>query len=720
MHLLTLSDNWQIRPLDQFLHGIYPRSDEGWRPAVVPAHWQQLAGLETHVGNVVYRCQFALDSDPEPTPTRYWLRLNGAFYWSQPYLNGVDLGRHEGYFAPYEREVTAWIKRNNQVLIEVACPDERDKFNKHMITGVFSHWDCFDPEANPGGLWLPVEIQRSGRVRLQGMRLHSESFDARVANLRFRVDLDASSAGPVLLRWTFTPRTFDGPVQIYEQKRTLWQGSHTIGGLLKLREPRLWWTHDLGNPDLYTVRLEVWTAESLSDVEESAFGIRRFELRNWIPYLNGERFLAKGSNYPPGDMRIATMNRARCDEDFRLVRECHMNMLRIHAHVDHPALYAAADAAGVLLWQDMPLQWLYHPSVLGEAQRQARAMVRLLYNHPSIAIWCMHNEPLHVAETNDEGMLTRLRTYKSVFSFSWNRDLLDLRLKQIVEHEDPRRPAIRSSGEIAVPGVRDGTDAHTYFGWYQMYGGLEMAEQARRRLPANLRFVTEFGAQSFPNLESCLKFMPAEVREIDFDLLTRRHSFQGEIMANWIPWRSAQSLDELITMSQDYQIMINRYYVDRLRYHKYAPTGGIIPFLFLDPYPAILWSVVDYWRQPKRSYTELQLAFSPQYAFTLIEPRTYLVGEAIDVPLYAVNDARHPVTDLVLTAQLRDPTGQVLATICHAISLPADCTTQTIDQLRLITRMPGDYVIEIALEGGTVLIRQAYVVKVARDEGVTE
>ena len=37
-------------------------------------------------------------------------------------------------------------------------------------------------------------------------------------------------------------------------------------------------------------------------------------------------------------------------------RECHMNVLRVHAHVAHPALYAAADAQGLLLWQDFPLQ----------------------------------------------------------------------------------------------------------------------------------------------------------------------------------------------------------------------------------------------------------------------------------------------------------------------------------------------------------------------------
>lgn len=715
MHRLTLSSNWQIRPLDEFAQGIYPRDDAGWLATTVPGHWQQHPALERHAGKVIYRCRFGMgepDAAPMPTASRFWLRVNGAFYWSQPYFNGVDLGRREGYFIPYEHEVTDWIERNNTLLVEVECPDEHDKFGKRMITGVFSHWDCLDPLSNPGGLWLPVELHQSGPVRIQAVRCHTETFTPRFAQLRYHAELDAAYAGPTLLRWTIAPRTFPGAVQTFEERRTLRAGHQTIGGLLKLRDPRLWWTHDLGDPDLYTITLEALYEGVVSDSHSFAYGVRRFELRNWIPHLNGVRFLIKGNNYPPGDMRIATMTPERCAHDLDLVRACHMNMLRVHAHVDHPAFYAAADAAGVLLWQDFPLQWLYRPTVLLEARRQARAMARLLYNHPSVAVWCMHNEAIFVADTADETLGTRLRTYNTTFGFSWNRDVMDTQLKQVVEREDPRRPVVRSSGEFWIPRLRSGTDAHAYFGWYSSYGTLRDAEVMRQRFPENMHFVTEFGAQSFPNLESCLKFMPADIKQIDVGRLVMRHGFQAEIMSRWLPWREAESLAELIEMTQDYQIFINRYYIDRLRLMKYRPTGGIVPFLFLDAYPAILWSVVDYWREPKRSYYAMQMAFSPQYAFSVFEPRVYRVAEPIDLPLYAVNDAQHALRDLRLTARLRGPDGDLLARVEHTLTLDADCLAQEVDRLRLTPTQPGRYALEIELIGGAAEVRQVYAVEV--------
>lgn len=722
----TLTDGWSIRPLEQFQQGNYADDDAGWLPATVPAHWQQHPELADHTGKVAYRCGFALrrqeqgedreqDGEPVCPPSRYWLRVNGAFYWSQPYLNGHDLGRHEGYFDPYEHEITALVQpEENRLLIEVDCPEERNKLGKQMITGVFSHWDCLDPQANPGGIWLPVEVHASGPAHLQSVRCHSETIDEQLAQVRYTVDLDTATPGPLLFRWTFAPRTFDSPPQIIEQHHTLKAGPQSVGGLLKLHNPCLWWSHDLGRPDLYTLSLELVTNAGISDRTSFAFGVRRFELRNWIPYLNGVRFFIKGSNYAPGDMRIATMNAERAAEDMRLARGCHMNFLRVHAHVDHPALYDAADAAGILLWQDMPLQWLYRPTIIPEAQRQARAMVQLLSNHPSVVVWCMHNEPIFVADTSDETLLTRMRTYFSFFAFSWNRDVLDTRLKRTVQREDPERPAVRSSGEFALPFLRAGTDSHAYYGWYSAYGPLPLFEKLRSWGKNNLRFVTEFGAQSFPNVESCAKFMPTDLRQIDVAHLARRHSFQPDIMSKWIDWRKAQSLPELVEMTQNYQIFIHRYYVDRLRYHKYRPTGGIVPFMFCDSFPAILWSVLDYWRVPKRSYHALRLAFSPQYAFTLFFPRTYRVGEPIVFPLYVVNDAHETIPDVHLVARLCGPGGAELASIRHRLTLPPDSLAREVDRLRLVPETSGTYTLELELRGLTEDLQQTYEVDVAK------
>jgi len=169
MHDQILSDHWQVRPLDSFRQGLYQHDEDGWYAATVPAHWQQIPELAHHHGKVLYRCRFTHN---EQTPAiRRWLRFAGVFYRSRSYLNGVDLGAHEGYFIPYEVEVSDLLRRENTLLVEVDCPEERNKLGKTLITGVFSHWDCLDPQANPGGIWLPVTLHSSGAVRLRHARL---------------------------------------------------------------------------------------------------------------------------------------------------------------------------------------------------------------------------------------------------------------------------------------------------------------------------------------------------------------------------------------------------------------------------------------------------------------------------------------------------------------------------------------------------------------------
>src|SRR5207248_1867563 len=127
-----------------------------------------------------------------------------------------------------------------------------------------------------------------------------------------------------------------------------------------LENPRLWWTHDLAEPNLYTVKVETFGDELLRtrlDTWEFEWGLRRFEMHDWIPYLNGHRLFLKGNNYAPGDTRIATMTRERYLHDLTMARDANMNFMRIHAHVEKPELYDVADELGILLWQDFPLQW---------------------------------------------------------------------------------------------------------------------------------------------------------------------------------------------------------------------------------------------------------------------------------------------------------------------------------------------------------------------------
>ena len=74
--------------------------------------------------------------------------------------------------------------------------------------------------------------------------------------------------------------------------------------------------------------------------------------------VNGRPVFVKAVNYIPWQ-HFAEVGRAFYDRDMRLIAEAHGNSIGVHAHVQSPHAYDAADAAGVLTFQDFPLQWFY-------------------------------------------------------------------------------------------------------------------------------------------------------------------------------------------------------------------------------------------------------------------------------------------------------------------------------------------------------------------------
>jgi beta-mannosidase len=687
-----LNGPWQIRAVARF-DGAY---DPGpWLDTTVPSHWQQTPALADHTGKAVYRKRFPLS--PEPN-RRYFLRLNGVFYWCTAYLNGARLGANEGYFFPVEYEITDLLRADNTLLLEVDCPREDDKSRKRQITGVFHHWDCLDPGTNPGGVWLPVEIVATGPARISDplfttAYLGKDNASARITG---QAAIDTAAPARLTVRISFSPRTFAGETQVFERQLHKAAGVNTYHYHLDLQDPTLWWTHDHGRPDLYTLKYEVFLEgeEGPSDVWETAYGVRTFEMRDYIAYLNGRRMFIRGNNYPPGDTRLATMTRQRVDLDLRLAREANLNLLRIHAHVDHPLFYQAADEAGILLWQDFPLQWNYRPEIESQALRQVQRMVTHLGSHPSIAVWCMHNEPINAPDLKayKPGMVSRAAF--TLLIYSQNRERLDPKLARLCRFLDPTRPTTHCSGERGL--LRRHGDGHFYFGWY--FGPMRWFHDKYLNHPQQLRFVTEFGSQSLPNLDSSKKFMADRLEAIDWKHLQARHHYQGFFMRRFVNPKKYRTLADFIAATQSYQSELNRYHIDRLRALKYKPAGGVTPFMFLDSNPAIQWSVIDYWRVPKASYFALQNAMRPIYAFTILDRSRYRRGAVATVPIYAVNDTWDPAP-VTVTLQITSPVGDHILTQTYTRTLDPDSETQALANPELVLRWEGTYKILISLEG---------------------
>ena len=200
-----------------------------------------------------------------------------------------------------------------------------------------------------------------------------------------------------------------------------------------------------------------------------------------------------------------------------------------------PELYEAADELGMLVWQDMPLQWGYARSVGRQAARQAAEAVDLLGHHPSVAIWCGHNEPIAIDVRPGEPVNTRRIAIDLVAGQelpSWNRSILDARIKRTFERADGTRPVIAHSGVAPHLPQLDGTDSHLYFGWY--HGRRARPARLRRRVAAAWCASSASSARR-PFRPTPSSWRPEHWPDLDWDHLQRRHTLQKRVFDERVP-----------------------------------------------------------------------------------------------------------------------------------------------------------------------------------------
>ncbi len=651
---MDLTGTWRAAVADDDLRRTWHEDDfddRAWEETAVPGHWRSTPAFADTDGPLLYRRPF--DAMGPAEDRRAWLTFDGIFYQGDVWLDGSYLGDTEGYFAPHTFEVTDALRRRGEhhLAIEVTCSRQSDPTAKRNITGVFQHWDCLDPDWNPGGLWRPVRVTETGPVRISRLRALCREATPERAVLVLRATLDSDAARTVSLHSTL------GDLD-HVADQPLAAGANEVEWTLTVDRPALWWPHALGDATLQDLRvrvdLDAGEGGSTSDERHVRTGLRQVRMRSWVASVNGERIFLKGSNHGPTRMALAEATPAELERDVELACEAGLDLLRIHAHITRPELYEAADRAGLLLWQDFPLQWGYARGIRKQAVRQAAAAVDVLGHHPSVAIWCGHNEPMAIE--NDPSMwgdrkARRRMALKAAAAQelpTWNKTVLDRSVKRAFEKSDGTRPVIAHSGVLPHPPQLDGTDSHLYFGWY--HGEERDFPGFLRALPRMARFVTEFGAQSIPaSADFC---EPERWPNLDWEHLGHRHTLQKAVFDRYVPPDAHATFDEWRTATQEYQAVVVRRHIEALRRIKYRPTGGFAQFCFADGHPAVTWSVLGHDRSPKLAYDALREACRPVIVVADRLPATVAPGDAIALDVHVVSDLRAQVDDAETTARL--------------------------------------------------------------------
>lgn len=656
-----LSGPWHARPDDQELQrtGAAPELDHsGWPTVVVPGHWSRSPELADERGPILYRRHFGNNDlgavvEDLDDGTRLWLRFDGVLAGAEVWLDGGYLGDTVGYFAPHRFDITDQIRNraDHTVAVDVSCPPgggrQADKRNNASLTGSLQT-GSLAPPGHPGGIWRPVQIDATGPVAIRHARLLCTGADESKATLLVRLVVDSVAHDEITVSASVTR---DGiGVAASESEHRLAAGENRLEWEVVIERPELWWPRSLGDQPLYDVEVTVDHRDIRSDRRRWRTGLRTVTMNNFICRINGKRMFVKGIAYGPPASRMNDVSGERLRADVALVAEAGLDMMRLYAHVARREIYDAADEAGILIWQDLPLIGGYSSKVRRATKSIVREIVDHVGAHPSVITWAGHVLPNGDAvelPTTDRQERPRaiLRRFARHVTPSWNRVVLDSIIGRELKDADPTRPIVSRSGSLPSPTDPAGSDTFLWFGWRAgMASDFADAVASWPRLGA---FPGGIGSQS-------VSIHPWEADEPRWASAERR-SFD-----HYLPRSEHADGESWAVATRRYQADLLECHVDILRRLKYSPTGGFCLFALVDVEPEGGFGIVDIDRRPKLAWYRVKAACAPLVVLLESLPPMITTGHSVTAAIHAISDHPHVLADATVLARLADANGSTV------------------------------------------------------------
>jgi beta-mannosidase len=673
---LSLSGAWQLAWAEK---GQGPPRD-GWRTVQVPGsvhvQWLDPAKIYTRDAEWIstkewwYRRTFRIP--PAMQGRRLRLQFEATDYYAHAYLNGKRLGRHEGYIDPYEYEVTDRVREgDNELLVRVWTPVSYYwRHRPYTVKGAYGAVDQKPDDITALGITRAVRLTASAGAVIRDVAVDTRLLEGGAAEVEVHLERDFTAQAA---DWevTLSPKTFTAPDQIQIRAPADVESRSVV---LRVANPRLWWTWDHGKPDLYSLEIRLIDRESgrALDGRTLAVGIREIEKIGWDFYLNRKRMFIRGTNYYY-HLFLSEMTREKYERDLKLMLGMNVNMIRLHCHFSNPEFYQLADELGVLLWQDYLEAWYPLDT---DFSRKAAALydphIRFVRNHPSVALWA----------TSDEEDLDNYRD-------------LTKHLEPRPFWNDPqRRPVVRSTGRFG--------DSHVYYGWY----GGSIWEYGQMSVP----FVSELGATALPNYETLRQFMGDKwpIADHKEEWIWRRLQIDEAFRAWGDP--GGMSMQAYIPRTQAYVSRLFQIALERQRRRKSEGAGGILHFHAIDIWPSVTMAAIDFNRVPTKVYDTVRRSFEPVLASLEYDRDRWAPGETVRVRVWAINDRWEPVRGAAIRWRIVGADGREQAQgQWNGLLMEAD-SARAVGEAAWTAAAPGSYTLraEVVSAGGERLSENVF------------
>ncbi|MDD8021134.1 MAG: glycoside hydrolase family 2 TIM barrel-domain containing protein [Acidobacteriota bacterium] len=597
-----------------------------------------------------YRTEFLVTPFPGKNTAR--LELDGVNYRANIWLNGQKIAEAAEIYGPFRRfdlNISSYIKfgEKNVLAIEVIPPVPGEP------SIGFVDWNPAPPDRSLG-LWRPVRIKLCGPVDIVNPFVKSEldTSNLKQARLTLFVQVRNNSDQPVT-----------GSLEARIEKITLVQEVKLEPGEVKtvvfmpdqykdlvMVNPRIWWTHDLGQPELYDLFVafrikpllpkdkpqakeprpdvkpdekgkekeankdgmkvppQFKSLEPISDWTSVRFGIR--EIKDYLTedgykgyILNGKKILIRGGGYTDDIFLNTSPKKLRAELNY--ARQMNLNALRLEGFWGTgQELYDLCDELGLLLMVGWSCHWewenyfgkpvdpvyggIISPEDIQLISSSFRHQVLWLRNHPSIFVWALASDLVPKPELEKE--------YQTI-------------LKEI----DPDRPFLNSTGtKISPVSGPSGVKMNGPYDWVPPNYWYEDKKNG-----GAFGFNTETGpGPQVPVLESLRKMIPKEHLWPPDDIwyyhccrgIFRNLDRYHEAMKDRLGWPNDIAEYERKAQYLNYEGVRAMFEAFVARRPK---ATGLIHWMFNSAWPKLWWQLFDYYLMPTGAFYGAKKACQP-------------------------------------------------------------------------------------------------------------
>lgn len=494
----TINEYWRFERSDINTAQDPAFNDQDWGIVNLPHTWNAddaMKGNNYYQGIGWYRKKIINTINPDK---KYCLYFEGALQDVHLFVNGKEVGRHQGGYSAFRYDITSYLNKGNKAVNLIAVKVD-NTLNPSIAPAAFSADFNFW-----GGIYRDVYLEEYNQVHFyndnygsKGVFIETPEVNNESANVKIRSEIKNEGLKALSVKIKNTIVDADGKtVKEVISKLKIESGKNASFTALsgKIATPKLW---SPDSPYLYRVKTEIIDEKSgaVIDVADNPLGFRWFSADTKQGFmLNGKPLKLIGAcrhqDYEGlGNALSNDLNRY----DIKLIKEMGANYIRISHYPQDPSVLEECDKLGLIAWEEIPIVNAITPTkeFFENCRNNLTEMIRQHYNHPSVILWGYSNEVLIGGYSDELGELHK-------------------ELEALCHKEDPNRltalafhasPVYNRKGLGDLPNV---VGWNRYEGWYRAtladFG--KFLDEENAKYPNRPLIISEYGSGSDTRLHS--------------------------------------------------------------------------------------------------------------------------------------------------------------------------------------------------------------------------